>query len=654
MKLISVRITEFQSIFDSSEFKVGDVTCLVGKNESGKTALLKALCRLNPIEELDDKFDVTDDYPRSIVVDYQDDVESARRDHADVVEAKFQLEQQDICAVVERFGSCCLTDEIPIVTLYNGYSNEIKVDGPDVDEKATAQHLIRQMELPKKLESEILECSEVFGMVESLDNHHNEQLTATPELIDMLREIDSKGLSKVVYEHILKERMPKFLYFDEYYLMKGEENLEALKERVDRNTAEEADRPLIGLIELARLNLDSVINSDRTESLVAKLEATGNSLTQRALKHWSQNLYLRMKIDIRTAQPGDPSGMTTGTNIWIRVENTKRYVSTSFSRRSRGFVWFFSFLAWYSHIRRKDENIILLLDEPGLSLHAKAQEDLLRFFENELKSRHQVIYTTHSPFMVDPMRFDRVRIVQDLSVEMYDELPEGERGTKVTNEILEATPDSLFPLQGALGYEIYQSLFVGPNSLVVEGVSDLLYINAVSSILERREGEGLNPDWTITPVGGSDKVPTFVALIGAQSNLKVAVLIDYQKKDKQTIENLYREKLINKANILTFADFTTMDEADIEDLFEPKFYLKLVNREFELDLTEGILPGSHPRILRRIETYLNEHPLPKEQKFNHYRPARYFTEHLEELEKELSDNDLEPFRKAFAKLNSLL
>ena len=56
MRLAKVRITEFQSIQDSTEFEIGDVACLVGKNEAGKTALLKALYRLNPVVESDGNF----------------------------------------------------------------------------------------------------------------------------------------------------------------------------------------------------------------------------------------------------------------------------------------------------------------------------------------------------------------------------------------------------------------------------------------------------------------------------------------------------------------------------------------------------------------------------------------------------------------------
>ena len=284
-------------------------------------------------------------------------------------------------------------------------------------------------------------------------------------------------------------------------------------------------------------------------------------------------------------------------------------------------------MAWYSRLRQQGENLLLLLDEPGLSLHAKAQADLLRYFEEELIPHHQLIYTTHSPFMVDPMHFDRVRIVQDLSIEPdSDDLPEEQQGTKVITEVLDATPDSLFPLQGALGYEIHQSLFIGPNCLVVEGVSDLLYIQTMSAVLQKRGQCGLRADWTITPVGGADKVPTFVALIGAQTNLNVAVIIDFQKKGRQSIENLYKRKLLKKQQVITFTAFTRSVEADIEDMFVPEFYLSLVNGEFGASVSVDNLAESHPRILHRLEEYLKKNPLPGNMTFNHYRPARFFSE----------------------------
>lgn len=114
--------------------------------------------------------------------------------------------------------------------------------------------------------------------------------------------------------------------------------------------------------------------------------------------------------------------------------------------------------------------------------------------------------------MVDATHFDRVRIVRDKSMEEDDPLPEDERGTKVFTDILEADSGSLFPLQRALGYDIAQTLFIGPNGLIVEGVSDLLYLPTVSGVLSHQRRAALEGSWTITPVGGSDKVPTFISL----------------------------------------------------------------------------------------------------------------------------------------------
>ena len=178
--------------------------------------------------------------------------------------------------------------------------------------------------------------------------------------------------------------------------------------------------------------------------------------------------------------------MRDGINVWGEVHDTVHWAHTPLGSRSRGFVWFFSFLAWYEDIKRQKQNVILLLDEPGLSLHGRAQADLLNYFEQELADR-QLIYSTHSPFMIDPRNFEQVRIVQDLGIDANEQLPKDQDGTKVLTNVFDATDDSLFPLQGALGYEIHQTLFVGPNSLVVECPSDMLYLRAVSRSVRRRK-----------------------------------------------------------------------------------------------------------------------------------------------------------------------
>ncbi len=653
MRLAKARITEFQSVHDSTEFSIGPVTCLVGKNEAGKTALLQALAKLRPVDTKDGAYDPVRDYPRWSFGAYERHIAEGKCQPAIVAEASYELQPEDIDAVRNIYGPSCLIGHSPYITLKKGYANQLFLEHLETDTPAALLHLVGHADLPQQTASELRELSTAADMLKVLSDA--EQTDAVESLTPIVKQIADRGLRSCIFREVLDARIPRFLYFDEYYQMKGQDNIDSLLERVKSKELEESDYPLLGLIDLAGLSLQQLIDAEDTETIIARLEAAGNQLTQSVLRYWSQNRHIRMKFDIRPARPQDGPGMDEGTNIWGRVEDTQHMVTTPLRTRSRGFVWFFSFLAWYSQIRKEQSNLILLLDEPGLSLHAKAQADLLRYFEQELAPHHQLLYTTHSPFMVDSSRFDRVRIVQDLSIDAEPgSLEESQRGTKVTTEVLEATSDSLFPLQGALGYEIHQTLFVGPNSLVVEGASDLLYIQTMSAILQSRGKPGLNAHWTITPVGGAGNIPTFVALVGARTTLNVAVLIDFQKKGQQSIENLYKSKLLEKQQVLTFTQFTGTFEADIEDMFDEEFYLRLVNGEFGSSTQASELSTEHPRILYKLEEHFKNQPLPKNQLFNHYRPARYFSEKATLLEPELSEDTLNRFQRAFDALNALI
>src|SRR6185369_3952955 len=161
----------------------------------------------------------------------------------------------------------------------------------------------------------------------------------------------------------------------------------------------------------------------------------------------------------------------------------------------------------------ENSNYILLLDEPGLNIHASAQADLLNFIET-LSEDYQIIYTTHSPFMVDPVHLERVRTVV-----------EKENGSAISDSIQEKDPNTLFPLQAALGYDIAQNLFISTNNLLVEGVSDLIFLEIVLSILQGKGKVGLRDDITVVPVGGMDKVSTFVSLLRG-NKLSIACLLD--------------------------------------------------------------------------------------------------------------------------------
>ena len=653
MRLREFRVREFRSIWDSGLIKVDDqTTCFVGKNEAGKTTILTALYRTNPIRKGDAVFDETYDYLKREVEDYRFAVENGDRDEAAVVECFYELDNDDLQVVQSVFGPSVLKEKTFKRTTYYGEANSKYT--LSCDESAARTHLANNTALPDDLRAALSAAPNWPAFATALDEV--EATDAVNTLKALVTKVREKELSYYIFNSLIWPRAPKFLYFDEYYQMEGQANLNALIAREDSDQLLDSDYPLIGLINLARLNHRELVATSNTAELKNKLQGAGNHLTQRIVKYWSQNRHIQMRFDVRDAKAADPEGMRQGVNVWGEVYDSVHWATTPLSNRSRGFVWFFSFLAWYEDVKRQKQNVILLLDEPGLSLHGRAQADLLRYFDEEL-SGHQLLYTTHSPFMLEPTKFERVRIVQDLGIDAVEALPKDEDGTKVLANVFDATDDSLFPLQGALGYEIQQTLFVGPNSLIVEGVADMLYLRAVSAQLERENRVGLSEQWVITPVGGSGKVPTFVALLGSQKGINVATLLDIQNSDKQHIEDLYKKRLLTKKQVSTYADFTGGSEADVEDMFDRDFYVEIVNSEFAKQLKAKIalnkLNANEPRTLRAIDAWLTENPM-KSGSFGHYRPARYFSENLTTLWPNVSDATKDRFEAAFKHLNGLL
>lgn len=653
MKLKEFTVREFRSIWDSGPIKVDDqTTCLVGKNEAGKTTLLTALYRTNPIIAADAKFDETYDYPKREVEDYRFAVENGDRDEAVVVECQYEMDSDDIEAIASVFGPKVLKGKnFKRKTFYGDANSQFVMT---IDHAAARKHLADNPALPDELTATLTGAADWGTFAAALEAA--EATEAVSALKGLVVKVLEKGLDHYIFNSLVWPRAPKFLYFDEYYQMEGQANLNALIAREDAKTLEDSDYPLIGLINLARLDHRQLVQTQNTTELKNKLQGAGNHLTNRIVKYWSQNRHIQMLFDVRDAKPEDPEGMREGINVWGEVYDTVHWASTPLRTRSRGFVWFFSFLAWYEDIKRQKQNVILLLDEPGLSLHGRAQADLQQYFEAEL-SAHQLIYTTHSPFMIDPKKFERVRIVQDLGIDAKEPLPKDEDGTKVLTNVFDATDDSLFPLQGALGYEIQQTLFIGPNSLVVEGPADMLFLRAVSAELEREGREGLSENWVVTPTGGSGKVPAFVALLAPQKGMNVATLLDIQNSDRAQIEDLYKKKLLTKKQVTTYGDFVGKSEADVEDMFERDFYVSLVNAEFAKQLKKKIsvasLNSKEPRTLRAIEAFLATNPL-KSGNFGHYRPARYFVENAATLWPKVSDATKDRFEAAFKHLNTLL
>ena len=553
MLLKSVRIQNYRSIDDSGEVPISDITCLVGKNESGKTAFLQALHLLNPLNPIKGKtqFNETMDYPSKRFSAYK---KTREKSPDPVVTAVLELEEDEVEAVEEELGKGVLKERLLSVT--KGYGKSTTY-GIAADDAAVIKHLTASIEAPTQEKKAIREAADIAELLETL-NEVEEPHSTVSELATRLTKWRDHKLGLYLIDTYWHHWLPRFFYFSDYSTMSGRVSLPYLKDKQSRNDLDEADKTFLSLLEIVDADLSDFEKMD-FEALTRELEGAANGITEEAFHYWRQNPGLRVTIQMSQGNPADEAPLNQGPVVNIRIYNPKHAVTVPFDERSRGFVWFFSFYAYFSNIK-PDENCktILLLDEPGLSLHATAQSDVLEFIEDKLAPENQVLYSTHSPFLIDPQRIDRVRTVQDID----------SKGTTVSADVMGTDRETVFPLQTALGYELAQTLFVGPHCLLVEGPSDMIYLQLLSQACRDAGLTTLDDRWVVTPVGGADKVSTFVSLLGA-NKLNVAVLLDANPKDQQRIRVLQENGHLGKSSLVLISEFVSGKEADLEDLLDP-------------------------------------------------------------------------------------
>lgn len=651
MKLVRARIQNFRSVEDSGEFSLDEhITCMVGKNESGKTTLLTALYRLNPIFN-DANFDWQKDYPRRHLSDYETRHEG---NDADIVTTWWTIDPAEKQIITDLFGAGALVSEEVMVQKNYGNRTSWTVK---FDEAAIVEHLIDTSGLHEDEKAHIGSVKTVAELKARTESLHE----SSPGRWQFIQHIDRDFPEASASQAIVKLLdMPKFMLFSQYQRMQGQVSLEQIQERKSSNTLESADHVFVALCDMVSTTVEQVASIQDFESLVSRFENVSNKISAEMLRYWSQNKFLKVVFRLDHALPGDPPPFNSGRIFRTRILNQLHDVTVPFDDRSTGFVWFFSFLVLFSQLKKQGHGkIILLLDEPGLSLHGKAQADLLRYFRERLAPDHQVIYTTHSPFMVPSHNLLCVRTVEDVVIYHQDDKPEVQ-GTKVGDDVLSTDQDTLFPLQSALGYEITQTLFAGEHTLLVKRPSDLLYLRAISEVLRSHKRLPLDPRWTICPAGGMENVSAFMSLFGA-NRLHVAVLMDYAA-DHEKVEGLRRWKILRDGHIFAMGTYAGQPEAEVEDMLGAGLYLEIVNACYGLKgkqaltappMGSRIIPHAEEHFRAQQGTVLNTVP-----EFDRYVPSIYFTEHQSEIIKKLFGADLKVtltrFEQLFGELNALL
>jgi predicted ATPase len=661
MELLSFRVLNFRSINDSTPIRLGKRTVLVGRNESGKSALLRALRGLKMPDGTVDRVTFARDYPRD---------RSRKSFDANLIalETEWTLNDEDRAALGKVWPRASAASGVnisrtykerrtigfvglrPLPDIANDASTEFKKLSKAA--RAAVKKLLPESEeinaplagLEAAIAAQVQE-EDWPERVTSSSKSVRDTLTAlgvpiAGEVGDAIDAVEraANAVQKDEEQHTAARtwavgRMPVFVYLDEWDFLSGHEDIDQYLTNVEKKQQTPANRNFGKLLKVAELDAKEL------KDLLVQNHEERKLLTDRAGRVMTRTLRELWKDREITVSFNVDAG-----HFDVLVSDQETNALVPLDERSRGFRWYFSFYVTFAADTQNGDkaNAILLLDEPGLFLHATAQSSLLRFFDT---LPNQIVYTTHSPFMIDPTKLETVR-----TVNLNDSA-----GTVVTSDPT-GDANTLFPLQAALGYTLTQTLFVGSRNAVVEGVTDYWYLTAASEYLKGQGRSGLKEDVTLTPAGGAPKVPYMVALLTAQ-DLRVVVLLDSEPQAEQAEKAMVTSKLIRAENVIHVGDAwptPPVGGADVEDLLDPDVYVALVEESYAKELKELKGPGltlnpKIPRVVNRVTSAFEAVGL----KFHKTRPASLFVRKMATAPEELmGGGTAERFERLVGQLNA--
>ncbi len=615
MLLNSFRVTEFRSVQDSGWIDAEQITALIGTNESGKTNILLPLWKLNPADE--GKIDLTDDLPRDKYHFYRDVTPKPV-----FIYAKYSLlphEQAELARIskhkAEEFAEVIVSKDYD-ENLFWEFPCEVGVDPALIDQTRNfLQECRATLNLTKtsstKTENERREKASfiVEKALEALDSSANIQNAMTAAL-DELKSFDEdvktseacSTMSKAVLQvsnmvlncekpslakteeviEYLKSNMPKYVYYSNYGNLDSQIYLPQVLQNIEKKD--------LGIKEYAKARtlktLFKFVNLDPTEITELGTETTG-SLTQEQIEKISDK---KKEREILLASAS--SGFTKSFNEWwkqgnytfefqadggffrIWVSDAIRPERIELESRSTGLQWFFSFyLVFLVESEQHHQNAILLLDEPGVTLHPLAQKDLFMFFEN-LAHNNQILYTTHSPFMVDSNHLERVRSVyinSDGKTVVSPDLRASER-LNGKNQ-----PQSIYPAHAALGLSISDTLLINCNPVLVEGESDQVYLSALKNLLISKGSISPLNEIVFIPTGGVKGIKATSAILSGKNEVKPPVLLDGDKPGKKVERELKSDfYAATPEKVINLSEYTELENGEIEDVFPKEKFARIV------------------------------------------------------------------------------
>ena len=650
MVLHSFRVKEFRSVQDSGWIDAEQITALIGTNESGKTNILLPLWKLNPADE--GKIDLKDDLPRDKYHLYRD-----AKEKPVFISARYVLSKDEIMELAEISGHS--SDEFSEVVVSKDFDNQLFWEFPN--EKSDASHLItsarnvlsecrqtieasksavsKSEDERKKKALSILEiaCKEIenhddvsvaLKAVQNKLEEFNEDvktsvvcasvLDATQKIRLLICESTKPTLSNDgQVTDFLKMKMPKYVYYSNYgnldsqiYLPQvlgniDKQNLgvkEAAKARtlktlfkfVDLNPKEITDLGAESTGNLTPAQITAI--SDKKKEREILLASASSSFTKSFNEWWKQGNYtFEFQAD--------------GNFFRIWVSDSVRPERIELEARSTGLQWFFSFyLVFLVESELHHQNAILLLDEPGVTLHPLAQKDLFQFFEN-LSKNNQILYTTHSPFMVDSNHLERVRSV-------YIDT----NGKTVASPDLRAAerlrgknqPQSIYPAHAALGLSVSDTLLINCRPVLVEGESDQVYFSALKSLLISKGKIAPLKEIVFIPTGGTKGVKATAAILSGADEEKPPIILDGDKPGMKIATELKSDfYATSQDKVICVSDFTAVENGETEDLFPKDKFARIVGKflprleEVDEDFDDNVV--SDKPVCDQIEDFAKAH-----------------------------------------------
>lgn len=620
MRLIQYKVTDFRSVIDSGWIEAEQVTALIGVNESGKTNLLLPLWKFNPAEG--GELRPNSDYPKTKYGAIREEPEAFT-----FVTAIFETGPH-----AEHLSGLCgiSADSLRRVQVARRYDSMYLVSFPDHVPKRSAtfaevQNILKealaelqglaalakegtlktdaadmlQLEVTAVAHDALVEASFIEALVERVQALTPASPPPTssiaPRLLRLREDLSALALSlklphpgsnKEARQYVVKN-LPKFVYYSNYGNLDSEIYLPHVVEdlkRDDLGSKESAKaRTLKVLFTFVRLPPADILElgrdfqggpqgkkptpeqiaeiADKKRTRTTLLHAAASDLTKRFREWWRQGDYtFELQAD--------------GDHFRIWVSDARRPEKVELEDRSSGLQWFLSFyLVFLVESQDEHKDAILLLDEPGLSLHPLAQRDLSDFFES-LSETNQILYTTHSPFLVDADMLERARKVyvsDDGTTKASADLRRGFEDPRKSG--------ATYAIYSALNMSVAESVLYGCQAVIVEGPSDQHYLSAIKTLLVAAGRIKPKRELVFTPAHGAGNAKVIASILSGKDQGMPVALFDGDaagRKVAQDLKNgLYQEA---KDRVLSTNDFSSVPDSEVEDMFPSEFVAGVVDK----------------------------------------------------------------------------